>query len=129
MSGYHDVVQAGDILVRQKGLFNHYAIGVGPNMVVHNTSEHGSHVSTPAEFASGQPFAWYRPNLSDPEKVTIAGRALLTLSQRYDVLSNNCEHTIAYAQSGVAQSPTVAAFFVLAALGTIGYLALRNSTS
>ena len=126
MSGYFDVVQAGDILVRQKGLFNHYAIGVGPNMVVHNTPEQGSHVGTPVEFANGQPFARFRPPLTESEKVTVAGRALQTLSQRYDLLSNNCEHTIAYAQSGIAQSPTVGAFLALAALGTIGYLVMRR---
>lgn len=84
----------GTIVGRAKiGVAEHIGVLTGENVVLHNTPTRGEHESTLAEFAAGQ-------------AITVKGRVrdMMVFTQRvwrkrqnflmYDLVSNNCEHTV-----------------------------------
>ena len=97
--------QAGDLLKKPKGPFTHYGIYLGNGMVFHNSPELGEHKSTFAEFAGQEKVTFISVW---PEK---RGEVLNRLSdslkneKQYNLLFNNCEHTVYKIVAGQPMSP------------------------
>jgi hypothetical protein len=93
----------GDVLSRRKGLVLHRGIALGDGRVLHNTPWRGEHVATEAEFSAGHRLSVTRLDRAARERALAhAGRSDW---RRYDLFSNNCEHTVTRAIDGRAHSP------------------------
>ncbi|PTY07970.1 hypothetical protein DB347_07050 [Opitutaceae bacterium EW11] len=111
----------GTIIARTKaGVAEHVGVVTAPNLVLHNTPTRGEHESSLAEFAAGSP-------------VTIKGRVrdMISFMHRvwrkrqnlrpYDLVSNNCEHTISALTDEQPSSPQLQAwgFVFLVIIGIV----------
>lgn len=121
-------LQIGDLLSVPKlaGLVSHLGIVVDTDRVLSNEPGRGEHLSTVAEFAKGRPISVIRTNAS-PDAVQAQAKSILTRPRQYDPLSNNCEHTVSRALSGIARSPQLVAWLaLLLAVGAVYLLARRR---
>ena len=107
----------GDVLARRKGLVMHKGIALGDGMVFHNTPFGGEHVSSEREFRRGRPLRVQSLGRTERERALQAAGA--ATARRYNLFTNNCEHTVSRATGGAGDSPQLKAW----ALG-IGALAL-----
>ncbi len=98
----------GDVLSRRKGLVMHRGIALGDGRVLHNTPGRGEHISSEAEFVSGQSVRVERQPYYRRQRA-LRSAALFEAqdrtSRRYHLLDNNCEHTVHRHTSGEARSP------------------------
>lgn len=114
-------VQPGDFLRRPKksGWGYHFGTGVSGGLIEHTLPNIGKHLTTLEGFADGEIVEVFRPDRTPYEKALIEQRAMQNLGGSYDYQNDNCEHDSSYAQTGVAQSPTVGALTVAGIAGLI----------
>ena len=104
----------GAHVVTPRRWYTHHAIYVGRGRVVQYGGlsrglRHGPVEEVAMEdFARGHPI-WMRPErLSEPEQSEVVRRARLRLGEdRYDLLTNNCEHFCEWCIRGVSRSHQV----------------------
>jgi hypothetical protein len=118
-------MQPGDIVVRDKGTFRHLGIVMNGGMVLHNTPELGEHVSSTHEFCQGRPYRVIC--IPNPLRWLVLANAswIAAYPRRYDMVSNNCEHTVTRALGQQPRSWQVAAVLVLGVAGALLYLASK----
>ncbi len=118
----------GTIIARTKaGVAEHIGVITAHNLVLHNTPARGEHESTVAEFAAGQPN-------------TIKGRVRDVIAfinrvwrrrqnlRAYDLVSNNCEHTISDLTADGPSSPQLRAWsFVALAVVAFAVMVVRTT--
>lgn len=119
---------AGTIIARSKaGVAEHVGVVTAPNLVLHNTPTRGEHESTLVEFAAGRPIAIkgrVRDMISFMHRVGGKRQNL----RSYDLLSNNCEHTVSALADEQPNSPQIQGWgFVF--LVVIGFAALTRVDS
>lgn len=95
----------GDIVSRRKGLVMHRGIALGDGRVLHNTPFKGEHICSEAEFRAGKKM--YVANMDGGDRSRTLRRAHLHADsgRRYNLLTNNCEHTVSRTAHGEARSP------------------------
>ena len=99
----------GDIVSRRKGLVMHRGIALGDGRVLHNTPFRGEHICSEEEFRAGKRL--YVSNAHVDQRRRALHHADrhddLHTSQRrsYNLLTNNCEHTVSRAATGRSHSP------------------------
>lgn len=99
----------GDILRRPKALSAHHVGLALPNGVVfHNDPVRGECVVPFAEFADGQPVTAERREFV-PSEAEARLSARVSRPQPYDLLTNNCEHTVSSILFGKSESPQLQA--------------------
>ncbi|MEM1434874.1 MAG: hypothetical protein AAGG11_12510 [Pseudomonadota bacterium] len=81
----------GDILSRRKGPVMHHGVALGNGQVLHNTPSRGEHISTLEEFRAGQRLRVERRSYAERERAL--ARAARYRGGRYNLITNNCEHT------------------------------------
>jgi hypothetical protein len=108
-------IRVGDILTRPKalGIVTHRGVVVAPNLILQNTPHKGEHLATIPEFSSGKPVRVHRTG-ANPSIVTARAQTVLANPQKYDVFKNNCEHTATKVVDGIAKSPQLGFFAILA---------------
>jgi len=100
--------------------YQHVGIHVGPRgfdgrCVLHNSKGQGVVLATLNEFSGGSPIFIQRKATGNfYEREAIAARAMSLLGQKYDLIKFNCEHTASLAQRGVAESPQLVVWGLLA---------------
>ena len=114
----------GDILLRRKGFVLHKGIALGNGRVFHNTPIEGEHVSTEENFRAGH--RMYVTRLSADERRRTVRAARTETSRRYNLLTNNCEHTVSRARTGEASSRQLEAWAVGLGLGALAFAATRR---
>ena len=114
----------GDIVSRRKGPVMHKGIALGDGQVFHNTPLRGEHVSTEREFLRGRRLHVERLDGSERQRVLQAARN--ASSHRYNLFANNCEHTVARARTGVADSQQLRAWALGLGLGALAFAATRH---
>jgi hypothetical protein len=117
-------VEQGDILIRPKksGCGYHYATGLSNGLVKDNTPEHGKHITTFEGFQQGIPAWIVRPYRTQEENAIVERRALSNLGDPYVAASDNCEHDMTFAQTGIPSSATVNIIAGLGAVAALGVL-------
>lgn len=118
----------GTIIARTKaGVAEHIGVITAHNLVLHNTPDRGEHESTVAEFAAGQ-------------IITIRGRVRDVMAfvnrvwrrrqnlRAYDLVSNNCEHTISALTADEPSSPQLRAWG-FAALVVVAFAVVVRTTA
>ena len=102
--------QPGDILSRRKGIVMHRGLVLDDDRVLHNTPFKGEHVSTVREFQKNRRL--YVHAMGESE----CGDAFDEFGQdsprRYNLFTNNCEHTISRTTTGRGRSPQLASFLI-----------------
>ena len=116
--------QPGDIVSRRKGLVMHKGIVTRDGRVLHNTPFKGEHVCSEAEFRAGERLRVERLERGDRQRVLI--RAESNNARRYNLLTNNCEHTVNRAISGRAHSPQLRSWVVGVGVATLAFLLTRH---
>ena len=114
-------LRPGDVVRRPKGPVDHVGVVLDGGQVLHNVPGRGEHVSSLAEFSAGKPVSVDRADTSQRLR-TLAG-AQRVGGRDYDLLRNNCEHTVSRARDGREASPQLAEY-ALGAVGAVAGLAL-----
>ncbi|MCY4011639.1 MAG: hypothetical protein OXG82_02870 [Gammaproteobacteria bacterium] len=114
----------GDILLRRKGLVLHKGIALGNGRVFHNTPLDGEHVSTEESFRAGH--RMYVKRLRTDERRRTVRAARTENPRRYNLLTNNCEHTVTRARTGEASSRQLEAWAAGLGLGALAFAVTRR---
>ncbi len=114
----------GDILWRRKGVLIHKGIALPGDRVFHNTPFAGEHVSATSEFARGHRVHARRLEAEDRRRALRAAR--LDAVRRYNLFTNNCEHTVSRARDGAASSPQLDAWLVGLSVGAVAFALTRR---
>lgn len=115
--------QPGDILARRKGFVMHKGVALGDGRVLHNTPWRGEHVSSEREFRAGKPL---RVTRLDAAERRLALHAAEQSSRRYNLFTNNCEHTVNRATSGQATSPQLQGWIAGAGVAVLAFALVRH---
>jgi len=110
----------GDTLSRSRGAFtNHVGVYLGNGRVLHNTPENNPHISDFASFTNNQPVT-IKNNGLNPRLVFERVKQVLSSNLKYDLLTNNCDHTTSFVTKGYKYSGQLLAC-IIATIGA-GYL-------
>ena len=101
----------GDVVLRRKGFVMHHGIALGDGRVFHNTPLAGEHESDGADFARGHR-VYVRPLDSEARRRALDAADAAEARRRYNLFTNNCEHTVSRASTGAAHSPQMDAWLV-----------------
>ncbi len=114
----------GDILLRRKGLVLHKGIALKNGEVFHNTPFSGEQVATEQQFGAGHRL--YVQRLSREERQRTVRAARSDTRRRYNLLTNNCEHTVSRARTGEASSRQLEAWVAGIGLGALAFALTRR---
>ncbi len=115
--------QPGDILVRRKGIVMHKGIVLEDGRVLHNTPRQGEHVCTEREFRAGRRL-WVQKLDSKARRRALD--AAEQAARRYNLFTNNCEHTVSRATVGQATSPQLQGWIAGAGLALLVLAVVRH---
>ena len=95
--------QPGDVVSRRKGFLMHKGIALRDGRILHNTPFRGEHVCSVDEFRAGKRLHATRLERAERHRAlrAVDGDGL----RSYNLLTNNCEHTVNRATTGRATSP------------------------
>lgn len=116
--------RAGDIVSRRKGLVMHKGVALGDGRVLHNTPFRGEHVCSEKEFRDGKRMYVERREGGTPE--AIRSRIYESESRNYNLLTNNCEHTVSRVTDGKARSPQLRSWVVGTGLAAAAFAITRH---
>ena len=106
----------GDIVSRRKGLVMHHGIALGDGRVLHNTPFKGEHICSEHEFREGK--RMYVSNVDGETRSRARRRAHAHVNTHtenrrgYNLLTNNCEHTVSRATTGESRSPQLQSWLI-----------------
>jgi hypothetical protein len=100
----------GDIVSRRKGVVMHKGLVLADGRVLHNSPFTGETKVSMTEFAAGQRV--YVEHQETHTRKRALSRAEVSEPRRYDLLRNNCEHTVHRLTSGRAESPQLQSWLV-----------------
>ncbi|MEM7216760.1 MAG: hypothetical protein AAF515_00245 [Pseudomonadota bacterium] len=118
----------GDVLSRRKGVVMHRGIALGDGRVLHNTPRRGEHISSEAEFAAGHRVR-VQPQAYGARRRAIAHATALEYGagRRYNLLGNNCEHTVHRASDGESRSPQLRGWLAGAGCAAVAFALTRHA--
>lgn len=117
----------GDIVLRRKGPVMHQGILLGDDRVLHNTPRRGEHVSSMEDFRRGKTVRARR--LDKTQRARALHHAECAAegdARKYNLLRNNCEHTVTRATTGQATSPQLLAVAAGLVVGGVVLAATRH---
>ena len=117
-------VRAGDVVSRRKGFVMHRGIALGDGRVLHNTPFRGEHITSEAAFRAGKRL--YVDNLDDAARLRALRHARVDRERGYNLLTNNCEHTVTRATTGKAASPQLRSWVVGTGMAVAAFALTRH---
>ena len=119
-------IRPGDIVSRRKGLVMHRGVALGGGRVLHNTPFRGEHICSEEEFRAGKRL--YVTHMDTDLRQRAVQRAHLHARARrgYNLLTNNCEHTVARAAHGESRSPQLQSWVVGTGLAAAAFAVTRH---
>ena len=137
------VARAGDIVSRRKGLVMHKGVALGDGRVLHNTPFKGEHICSEREFRDGR--RMYVDRNTDinrrrlmrqiredriREERTSRGRIPTQWEgdsgRGYNLLTNNCEHTVSRVTTGKSESPQLRSWVLGTGLAAATFVLTRH---
>ena len=109
---------------RRKGLVMHKGISLGDGRVLHNTPFRGEHICSESEFRAGKRL--YVENVDDVARLRALRHARADRDRGYNLLTNNCEHTVTRATTGTAASPQLRSWVVGTGLAAAAFALTRH---
>ncbi len=119
-------LKPGDILSRRKGLIMHKGILLDDGSVYHNTPRRGEHISSFSAFSKNRN-VYAEPSDEFSREEALWG-AKLYPKQRYNPLTNNCEHTVSRAANGNQRSPQLSSIFLSSGIAVATLVLTRSIT-
>lgn len=114
----------GDVVSRRKGLVMHRGVVLADGSILHNSPFRGEHVVSEAEFRAGKRL---HVNHTDcPRQRRFAAAARPDDERGYNVLTNNCEHTVSRAMTGTAESPQLKSWVAGIGIATVAFALTRH---
>ena len=114
----------GDIVARRKGLVMHKGVVTGDGRILHNTPFRGEHVCSEAEFRAGRRLYVQRQDFEARQRAV--AHADRHGGGGYNLFTNNCEHTVYRATSGVGHSPQLKSWIAGLGLATVAFAVTRH---
>jgi hypothetical protein len=102
----------------------HKGLALGDGRILHNTPWLGEHVCSEHEFRAGKRL--YATRLDAGERRRALARAGSEDRRAYNLLTNNCEHTVTRATTGRASSPQLASWVAGLGLGALTFALTRH---
>ncbi len=116
--------QPGDVVSRRKGFLMHKGIALRDGRILHNTPFLGEHICSVDEFRAGQRL--HATRLERDQRHRALREADRDASRPYNLLTNNCEHTVNRATTGEATSPQLQSWIVGVGLGAVAFALTRH---
>lgn len=113
----------GDVVSRRKGLVMHRGVVLADGSILHNSPFRGEHVVSEHEFRDGKRLHVSRTDC--PRQRRFAASAQPE-DRGYNLLTNNCEHTVSRAMSGEAESPQLRSWAVGIGVATVAFAITRH---
>lgn len=114
----------GDIVSRRKGLVMHKGVVLADGRILHNTPFRGEHVCSEQEFRAGKRLRVSRLPFETRRRVLRA--TSLHEPRSYNLLTNNCEHTVTRAAHGRAESPQLTSWVAGIAVASLAFAVTRH---
>ncbi len=102
----------------------HKGVALGDGRILHNTPFKGEHVCSESEFRAGRRLYVERREGGTPE--IIRSRIYATEKRNYNLLTNNCEHTVSRVMDGQAKSPQLRSWVVGTGLAAATFAITRH---
>ncbi len=112
----------GDIVSRRKGLVMHKGVVLADGSILHNSPFTGEHVVSESEFRDGKRLHVSR---TYDERLRRAASSAKP-SRSYNLLTNNCEHTVSRAMTGQAESPQLKSWIAGIGVATVAFALTRH---
>jgi hypothetical protein len=116
----------GDIVSRRKGFVMHKGLVLRDGRILHNTPFHGEHVCSEEEFRAGKRLHVSRQSMEARQRALRA--AGNHQSRSYNLLTNNCEHTVTRVAHGEARSPQLVSWVTGLAVASVAFALTRHPT-
>lgn len=116
----------GDIVSRRKGFVMHKGVVLADGRILHNTPFHGEHVCSEEEFRAGKRLRVSRQSLATRRRILRAAGS--HESRGYNLLTNNCEHTVTRVAHGRAESPQLVSWVAGLAMASVTFALTRHPT-
>ena len=117
---------AGDIVTRRKGLVMHKGIALGDGRILHNTPFHGEHICSEQDFLRGNKLGVINLDHEERQRALNHAKNLDSSARSYNLLRNNCEHTVTRATSGRATSPQLKSWVLGVGVAAIAFALTRH---
>ena len=115
----------GDIVSRRKGFVMHRGIALGDGRVLHNTPFRGEHVCSEAEFRAGHSLHVTHLDRAARQRALLHAESD-GADRAYNLLSNNCEHTVSRAIGAEVESPQLRGWLAGLAAGAAVFALTRH---
>ena len=116
----------GSILSVQKILYRHVGAYLGKGLVLQNTPTRGAEIVTIDRFSEGASITVQDPGPICEISFLNRAYAIAVNPSPYNVLLNNCEHTVSKALHGVSRSPQILVAGIVVTLGILIATAARS---
>jgi len=114
----------GDVVSRRKGLVMHRGLVLADGNILHNSPFRGEHVVSEAEFRAGKRLHVSRTEC--PRQRRFAAAARPAEDRGYNLLTNNCEHTVSRAMTGTGDSPQLKSWVAGIGVATVAFALTRH---
>lgn len=114
----------GDIVSRRKGVVMHKGLVMADGSVLHNTPFQGERRVSMTEFAAGQRV--YVEHQETDVRMRALRRAELHDPRGYDLLRNNCEHTVHRLSHGKPESPQLQGWIAGLGVASAAFVLTRH---
>jgi len=113
----------GDVVSRRKGLVMHRGLVLSDGSILHNSPFRGEHVVSEAEFRDGKRLHVSRTECPRQRRYAAGARPE---DRGYNLLTNNCEHTVSRAMSGESESPQLKSWALGIGVATVAFAITRH---
>lgn len=124
------MLEVGDVIERPGFVVIHKGLYLGANEVLHNVPEKGEHISSFEEFSEGKVVRFSKVKDESRWSIVMKSKEAARLRRQYNVLANNCEHTVNRIINGVAESQQLRIFLMVCLVVAVGagfmYVASRS---
>lgn len=116
----------GDIVSRRKGLVMHRGVSLGDGRVLHNTPFRGEHICSEEEFRAGKRMYVSSTHVDMRRRALQRAHLHAERSRGYNLLTNNCEHTVSRATTGRSHSPQLKSWLIGGGLAAATFAVTRH---
>ena len=114
----------GDVVSRRKGFVMHKGLVLNDGRILHNTPFKGEHVCSETDFRDGKRLHVTRQD--DAARRRARRWTDGNSERRYNLFTNNCEHTVTRAIHGRAESPQLRSWVAGIALASAAFVLTRH---
>jgi hypothetical protein len=111
------------VVSRRKGLVMHRGVVLADGRILHNSPFRGEHVVSEAEFRDGKRLHVSRTDCPRQRRYAATSEPE---ARGYNLLTNNCEHTVSRAMTGQPESPQLKSWVAGVGVATVAFALTRH---